>query len=75
MVRVVLIGLGSMGCLTLKYLVERKATIAGVFARSTHVGDDAGVVAGIGQLGIKVSAVSKMESILPGKVQMSKIIP
>ena len=66
MVRVVLIGLGSMGCLTLKYLVERKAEVVGVFTRSTNVGDDAGLVAGIGKIGVSVSAVTKLETLLPG---------
>ena len=66
MVRIVIIGLGSMGSLTLKYLVERKATISGVFTRSTNVGDDAGIVAGIGNLGVTICAVTKLEALLPG---------
>ncbi len=51
MVLVALIGFGKMGKIILKILHNKNATITGVFNRKSHVGQDAGEVAGIGHLG------------------------
>ena len=46
-------GFGNMGKIFIKYAVERKLNIVGVIGHH-HVGEDAGEVAGIGSIKIKV---------------------
>jgi 4-hydroxy-tetrahydrodipicolinate reductase len=55
-INVVLVGVGFMGKLTARYLAEKNYAIAGVIARTSHVGEDLGVVAGLpAPLGVTVS--------------------
>ncbi len=51
MVQVALIGFGKMGKIILKILHNKNAAITAVFSRTSHLGQDAGEVAGIGHLG------------------------
>ena len=51
MVKVALIGFGKMGRILLKILHSKGATLIGVFNRKSCLGQDAGKVAGVGDLG------------------------
>lgn len=52
--RVVLIGLGQIGRLTTKYLIEKDANIVAAVDKFSHEGEDVGSVAGVNDIGIKV---------------------
>lgn len=53
-----LFGLGQAGMAALGYLHERGAEIVGVYSRSSHVGEDVGLLSGDGASGQTVQAVS-----------------
>ncbi|MCZ6525230.1 MAG: hypothetical protein O6928_01520 [Gammaproteobacteria bacterium] len=46
-INAVLFGVGAMGKLMARYLVEKDVNILGVFSRRSHIGEDIGVVAGL----------------------------
>jgi len=53
-----------MGCMTYKYLRERGADVVAVFNRKSHLGEDAGVLAGIGKTDLAVQAITELENTL-----------
>ncbi len=71
MAKVALIGLGTMGKIALKILHNKNATITAVFNRTSHVGQDAGEVAGIGHLG-KRTTVGKRNYFMGHRILLAK---
>ncbi len=51
MVKVALIGFGSMGWKMLKILLDKEAEVVAIFTRKSNHGRDAGLIAGIGDIG------------------------
>jgi len=75
MVRAIIIGFGCMGCLTYKYLLERGASVVAVFNRKSHVGEDAGEYAAIGNTGLTIQPVDKLEQTLEAeKVDIALVL-
>lgn len=57
-INAVLFGVGTMGKLTAKYLVEKGVNIVGAYNRTSCIGEDLGIVAGLNQpLDVTVSSI------------------
>lgn len=57
-INAVLFGVGAMGKLAARYMVDKGVNIVGAFNRTSHIGEDLGIVAGLEQpLDVTVSSI------------------
>ena len=60
-IRVMIIGAaGEMGRACTRFLTERGATVVAAIGRTRHIGEDQGIVAGIGELGVAIEPADKV---------------
>lgn len=64
-IKVMIIGAaGEMGRACTRFLTERGATVVAAIGRRSHLGEDQGVISGIGEMGVLVESANAVKSAL-----------